>query len=306
MKGFDLSVDFCGIKLPNPVVAASGTFGYGEDLVDFFDPGVLGGLSTKGISLEPREGNPPIRIWETASGMLNAIGLNNVGLDVFIEKKMPFIRSLENTACIVNFYGNRIEDYVELAGKLSEVDGVDALEMNISCPNVKEGGIVFGSDPKLMNEVVLQTAKVCSLPLIVKLSPNVTNIADMAKVAVDAGADALSLVNTFTGMAVDIRTRRPILTNVIGGLSGPAIKPLALRMVHDVCKAVDVPVMGIGGIMNATDALEFMMVGATAVQVGTASFVDPTAMPDMIAEMVTILDDMGMSSINEWIGSIEV
>jgi dihydroorotate dehydrogenase (NAD+) catalytic subunit len=301
----DLSVNFCGVRLKNPVVAASGTFGYGEDLVDFFDPAILGGLSTKGISRLPREGNATPRIWETASGMLNAIGLNNVGLEAFILRKMPFIRSLGDTACIVNFYGNTVEDYAILAEALSAVDGVDLLEMNISCPNVKEGGIVFGSDPGLMREVIRETRPRCTVPLIVKLSPNVTSIADMAKVAVEAGADALSLVNTFTGMAVSIKSRKPILANRIGGLSGPAIKPIALRMVHDVCRAVEVPVMGMGGIMTATDALEFLMVGAQAVQVGTASFVNPTAMPEMIEGIARHLESQGMSSVAEWIGCLE-
>ena len=308
MTEVDLSVEFCGIRLKNPVIAASGTFGYGEEMSDFFDPGLLGGICTKGISLEAREGNPPPRIFETASGMLNAIGLNNVGIEAFIEEKMPFLRSLTDTACNVNFYGNRIEDYALLAGKLSAVEGVHALEMNISCPNVKEGGIVFGSDPVLMREVIQETRQTCSLPLIVKLSPNVTDIRLMARTAVEAGADALSLVNTLTGMAVDIESRRPILANKIGGLSGPAIKPIALRMVHEVyqeVKHLGVPVMGMGGIMKARDALEFMMVGSSAVQVGTASFVNPTAMAEIIDRMGTILQDAGVQSSADWTGSLE-
>lgn len=298
----DLSVDICGVRLKNPVIAASGTFGYGEDLRDFFDPSCLGGIATKGISRLPREGNPTPRIWETASGMLNAIGLNNVGLEAFIAHKMPFIRQLDGTACIVNFYGNSVEDYAILADELSAVDGVDILEMNISCPNVKEGGIVFGSDPGLMREVIRETRTRCRKPLMVKLSPNVTSIAEMARVAVDAGADCLSLVNTFTGMAVNIKTRRPVLANKVGGLSGPAIKPVALRMVHEVCRAVDVPVVGMGGIMDATDALEFLMVGACAVQVGTASFVNPTAMPEIIDGVARHLEAQGMRGLGEWIG----
>ncbi len=300
-----LGVTICGVDFKNPVIAASGTFGYGEDMIDFFDPGLLGGIATKGISLKPKAGNPTPRIWETASGMLNAIGLNNVGLDVFLEKKLPFLRSLSDTACIVNFYGHTVEEYAELAGRLGEVEGVDFLEMNISCPNVKEGGIVFGTDPKLMATVVSAAKKRCRVPLIVKLSPNVTDIALMAKTAVDAGADALSLVNTFTGMAVDIRRRRPILANGVGGLSGPAIKPLALRMTHAVCQAVAVPVIGMGGIMNARDALEFMLVGATAVQVGTASFVNPTAMPDMLTEMGALLAEQGVDNLCDWIGTLQ-
>ncbi len=305
MSDVKLAVDCFGLTLKNPIIAASGTFGYGEDLSDFFDPALLGGIATKGISLQPKAGNPTPRIWETPSGMLNAIGLNNVGLDVFVEKKLPFLKSLTETACIVNFYGHTVAEYAELAEKLSSVDGVDALEMNISCPNVREGGIVFGTDPKQMAEVVAEAKKFCKVPLIVKLSPNVTDIAMMAKTAVDAGADALSLVNTFTGMAVNIRNRRPILANIIGGLSGPAIKPLALRMTHDVCRAVSVPVIGMGGIMTAQDALEFMLVGACAVQVGTASFVNPTAMAEMPGGMQALLAEMGVSDINDWIGAIE-
>jgi len=311
MSNVDLSTElkfehYPTIKLKNPIMAASGTFGYGQDMTDFFDPALLGGIATKGISLEPREGNPPIRICETASGMLNAIGLNNVGLEAFIEHKMPFIRKMDKTACLVNFYGNCIEDYVTLAGKLSEVDGVDALEMNISCPNVKEGGIVFGSDPVIMKEVVSATRANCKKPLIVKLSPNVTNIAQMANVAVDAGADGLSLINTLTGMAIDINTKRPVLANVIGGLSGPAIKPIALRMTHEVCKSVDVPVIAMGGISTPTDALEFMLAGAVALQVGTASFTNPNAMTEMITGIENILEEKNIATLKEWIGTLDV
>ncbi|RJO64907.1 MAG: dihydroorotate dehydrogenase [Myxococcales bacterium] len=302
----DLGATFCGLTLKNPIIAASGTFGYGEDMTDFFDPSLLGGIATKGISLLPKEGNRTPRIWETASGMLNAIGLNNVGLDAFIEKKMPFLRSLKGTICIVNFYGHSIPEYALLAERLSAVDGVHAVEMNISCPNVKEGGIVFGADPVLMAEVISEARKRCRLPLIVKLSPNVTSIARMAETAVAAGADALSLVNTFTGMAVDVRTRRPILANVFGGLSGPAIKPLALRMTYEVCQATKVPVIGMGGILNAMDALEFLMVGAKAVQVGTASFVNPTAMPEIIEGIERYLTKEGMRAVADWIGCLEL
>ncbi len=302
--GVDLSIDFAGIHLKNPVLAASGTFGYGADMTDFFDPGLLGGIATKGISLLPRAGNPPVRIAETASGMLNAIGLNNVGLDAFIADKMPFLRSLDDTITVVNFYGNCIEDYVELTRRLSDVEGVDLLEMNISCPNVKEGGIAFGTDESMLREVVSACAAVRRVPLMVKLSPNVTDIVRMARIAENAGADALSLVNTFTGMAVDVQSRSYVLHNRIGGLSGPAIKPLALRMVHDVCRAVTIPVMGMGGILNAEDALEFLLVGARAVQVGTASFVCPTAMPEMIHGMETFLENRGVASVGDWIGSL--
>lgn len=300
----DLSVKLGALTLPNPVIAASGTFGYGEDLVDFFDPRELGGIATKGISLLPRAGNDTPRIVETAQGMLNAIGLNNVGYEAFVERKLPFLRSLKPTLTIVNFYGHSIEDYATLAGKLSAAEGVDALEMNISCPNVKEGGIVFGTDPVLMREVVSEAKRRARVPLIVKLSPNVTDIAAMARVAVEAGADALSLVNTFTGMAVDLATRRPVLANGVGGLSGPAIKPVALRMTRDVCRAVNVPVIGMGGIMSARDALEFLLVGATAVQVGTASFVNPRAMPEIISGMREFLERESIPSVREWIGTL--
>lgn len=292
------------LELQNPVMAASGTFGYGQDMVDFFDPAILGGIATKGISLEPREGNPPIRICETASGMLNAIGLNNVGFEAFVENKMPFLRKLEKTACLVNFYGNCIEDYAKLAEKLSAVEGVDALEMNISCPNVKEGGIVFGSDPVIMSEVVSAAREKCTKPLIVKLSPNVTSISKMAEVAVNAGADGLSLINTLTGMAIDINSKRPVLANVIGGLSGPAIKPVALKMTFEVCKAVDVPVIAMGGISTAEDVLEFLLAGASAVQVGTASFTNPNAMQEMIKGIADILEAKEVSSVEDWIGSL--
>ena len=301
----DLTVTFCGLTLPNPVIAASGTFGYGEDLLDFFDPRLLGGIATKGISLLPRPGNATPRVVETAQGMLNAIGLNNVGFEAFIAKKLPFLRSLKPTATIVNFYGHSIGDYATLAAQLSAADGVDALEMNISCPNVKEGGIVFGTDPGLMREVVMESKKHCRVPLIVKLSPNVTDIGAMARVAVEAGADALSLINTFTGMAVDLGTRRPILANGVGGLSGPAIKPIALRMVRDVRRAVAVPIIGMGGIMNARDALEFMMVGADAVQVGTASFTNPLAMPQIIQGIGEFLQAEGIEKVSDWVGTLK-
>lgn len=306
MAKVSLGVELCGLRLKNPVIAASGTFGYGEDMTGFFDPGILGGIATKGISLEPRPGNPPVRICETPCGMLNAIGLNNVGLEAFAGEKLPFLKSLESSAVIVNFYGRTIEEYAELSEKLSALDGVDALEMNISCPNVKQGGSAFGADEGIMREVVGETRGRSRAPLIVKLSPNVSDIARMAAVAVEAGADAVSLVNTFTGMAVDLKSRRPVLANGVGGLSGPAIKPLALRMVRDVCRAVEVPVIGMGGISNAGDALEFLMVGARAVQVGSANFVNPLAMPEIIAGMEEWLAAEGIHDINDWIGSLIV
>ncbi len=301
----DISTEIAGVKFKNPVIAASGTFGYGEDMKEFFDPGLLGGISTKGLSLKPRMGNRPQRIAECSAGMLNAIGLNNVGVDKFISDKMPFIRSLKDTVCIANFFGSTPGEYAELAARLSEVEGVHMLEMNISCPNVKEGGIQFGVDPKLAAEVVALSRRATRLPLIVKLSPNVTDIALMAEHVVDAGADAISLVNTFTGMAVDVNTRRPVLSNVVGGLSGPAIKPVALRMTWQVCRRVKVPVIGMGGISTPEDALEFMLVGACAVQVGTASFINPYAMPEMVDGIRAFLAERGIPSLKDWIGGLE-
>jgi len=301
----DISTEIAGVKFTNPVIAASGTFGYGEDMKEFFDPGLLGGISTKGLSLQPRMGNRPQRIAECSAGMLNAIGLNNVGIDKFISDKMPFIRGLSKTVCIANYFGSTPGEYAELAARLSEVEGVHMLEMNISCPNVKEGGIQFGVDPKLAAEVVALSRKATHLPLIVKLSPNVTDIALMAEHVVDAGADAISMVNTFTGMAVNINTRRPVLSNIVGGLSGPAIKPIALRMVWQVCQRVKVPVIGMGGITTPEDALEFLLVGASAVQVGTASFINPYAMPEMIDGIRSLLAARDIASLKDWIGSLE-
>ncbi len=304
-QGVDLGVNIAGLRLKNPVLSASGCFGYGEDMTDFFPPSQLGGILTKGLSLAPREGNKPPRIVETASGMLNAIGLNNVGVDAFIKDKMPFIRSLDDTACIANIFGTTAEDYAELARRLSEVPGVHALEMNISCPNVKAGGIEFGKDPQIAHKVVSLTRKATSLPLIVKLSPNVSDIVKMAQAAKDAGADAVSLINTLSGMAVDIHKKRPILSNTVGGLSGPAIKPIALWMVYQVCQKVDIPVIGIGGISNTTDALEFLMVGAKAVQIGTGAFIDPMVMPKVLDGIAQFLSSRGISRVEDWIGTIE-
>ncbi len=302
----DLSVNIAGLHFENPVIAASGTFAYGEEMTEFFDPGILGGISTKGLSLKPRPGNKPPRIAECSAGMLNAIGLNNVGIDKFVSDKLPYLKSLEKTVCIANFFGSTPDEYAELAGRLSDLEGVHMLEMNISCPNVKEGGIQFGVDPDLAAEVVAKTRRETKLPLIVKLSPNVSDIALMAEKVVEAGADAISLINTLTGMAVDIDKRRPVLSNIVGGLSGPAVKPVALRMTWQVCQRVNVPVIGLGGIVCARDALEFMLVGASAVQVGTASFINPYAMPEIVKGMKTFLAEKGVSSIKDWIGGLEI
>ncbi|MBI5848272.1 MAG: dihydroorotate dehydrogenase [Nitrospirae bacterium] len=293
----DLSVRIGSLELKNPVMTASGTFGYGEEYAEFLDLGSLGAVVVKGLSLLPKEGNPPPRIVETASGMLNAIGLQNIGIQRFIEEKVPFLRTYD-TKVIVNFFGDSIDEYVAAAERLSSVEGIHALEMNISCPNKQAGWCIFGTDPKVTTQVVGAVRKATKLPLIVKLSPNVTDISLMARAAVDAGADALSVINTLTGMAIDIRTRRPKLANRTGGLSGPAIKPVAIRMVYEVFKAVTVPVIGMGGIMHAEDAIEFILAGAAAVAVGTANFVNPTATIEILDGIMAYMKDEKMGDIN--------
>ena len=300
-----MSVEIAGIRLRNPVITASGTFGYGEEFAEYVDLEKIGAIVTKGLSLRPRAGNPTPRIVETPGGMLNAIGLQNVGIDAFIDRKVPFLRTI-TTPVIVNLFGNTLEEYGELASRLDRVPEVAGVEVNISCPNVKHGGIVFGTDPKAAYEVVKLVRDSTIKPLIVKLSPNVTDVVEMAQACVDAGADALSLINTLTGMAIDLQKRRPVLANITGGLSGPAIKPVALRMVWQVAKAVDVPIIGIGGITTATDALEFMVVGATAVQIGTANFLDPSAAQTIARDMERYLLAHGISDIRKLIGSLEV
>jgi dihydroorotate dehydrogenase (NAD+) catalytic subunit len=299
------NVDIAGIKLKNPVMTASGTFGYGEEFAPYLDLNAIGAVITKGLSLAPKAGNPTPRIVETRGGMLNAIGLQNVGIDAFIEHKVPFIRTIK-TPVIVNFFGNTVEEYAELAGRLDVIPEVAGVEVNISCPNVKQGGIVFGTDPVAARTVVKAVRDATIKPVIVKLSPNVTDIVAMAQACEDAGADALSLINTLTGMAIDITKRRPILANITGGLSGPAIKPIALRMVWQVAKAVKVPIIGIGGIMTATDALEFILAGATAVQVGTANFLTPSAAEDVARGIEQYLAENGIADIRELIGALQV
>ncbi|MDR1708432.1 MAG: dihydroorotate dehydrogenase [Candidatus Accumulibacter sp.] len=301
----NLGVALAGLDLRNPVMTASGTFGYGEEFAGHLDIERLGAFITKGLSLKPRAGNPAPRIRETAGGMLNAIGLQNVGLDAFIEKKLPFIRSVD-TPCIANFFGETVEEYAEMAARLGALPEIAALEMNISCPNVKHGGLAFGADPACAAEVVAACRRATAKPLIVKLSPNVADIAAMAKACADAGADALSLINTLLGMAIDPETRRPALANVTGGLSGPAIKPVALRMVWAVARAVDLPVIGIGGIMTAADAIEFILAGATAVQVGTASFVAPDAAQRIAEGIEAWMLAHGETDIRNLIGGLRV
>ena len=271
----DLTVDLGKLVLDNPVIAASGTFGYGLEYTDFLDLNDLGGFSTKGLSINPKIGNPVPRVIETSSGMLNAIGLENIGLQVFLSDKLPQLKNYK-TRIIVNFFGDTVQQYVEMASALSKEERIDALEMNVSCPNVEEGGLQFSSDPTVLRQLVEATRKATDKFLIVKLSPNVTDITVLARAAEDAGADALSVCNTFVGMKLDLESGKPYLANRTGGLSGPAIKPLALNLVYQTVRAVKIPVIGIGGIANSEDALEFLMVGAKALQIGTANYIDPT------------------------------
>ena len=275
MADTDLTVDLGKLVLDNPVIAASGTFGYGLEYTDFLDLNDLGGFYTKGLSINPKIGNPVPRVIETSSGMLNAIGLENIGLQVFLSDKLPQLKNYK-TRIIVNFFGDTVQQYVEMASALSKEERIDALEMNVSCPNVEEGGLQFSSDPTVLRQVVEATRKATDKFLIVKLSPNVTDITVLARAAEDAGADALSVCNTFVGMKLDLESGKPYLANRTGGLSGPAIKPLALNLVYQTVRAVKIPVIGIGGIANSEDALEFLMVGAKALQIGTANYIDPT------------------------------
>ncbi len=281
----DLGVNFAGIPLKNPVIAASGTFGYGVEFEDVVHLKRLGGFVVKGLSHEPMAGNPPPRLYETAAGMLNAIGLQNIGARAFLEEKLPRLRQMKNVVVFANVFGNTREDYERTIQILNEGEGIAAYELNVSCPNTGAGGIHFGSDPRSLDEVVNRARRASQRPLIVKLSPNVTSVAQMARVAEDAGADAVSLVNTFVAMAIDAETRKPRIANVTAGLSGPAIKPIALRMVFDASKSVKIPVIGIGGISTAADVVEFMLAGAAAVQVGTASYWDPVATEKIVGEL---------------------
>ncbi len=299
----NLSVTIGKLKLKNPVMTASGTFGYGEEYSEFIDLNRLGAVVVKGLSLKPKDGNPPPRIIETPGGMLNAIGLQNIGLESFIKDKLPFLRRF-HTPVIVNFFGDSIDEYAEAAGRLSSVEGIHGLEMNISCPNKQAGWCIFGTDPKVTSEVVSAVRKSTGLPLIVKLSPNVTDIALMARVAQDAGADAVSLINTITGLAIDIKTRRPKLANITGGLSGPAVKPVAVRMVWEVYRSVKIPVIGMGGIMSSDDAVEFMLAGATAVAVGTANFINPMATIDIIEGVEIYMRDNRVTDVKELTGGM--
>ena len=284
-SGPDLRVSVAGIDLKNPIIAASGTFGYGIEFEDIVHLDRLGGLVVKGLSVEPMTGNPPPRLYETAAGMLNAIGLQNIGAQAFLDEKLPALRAKKNVVVFANIFGYTRADYERTIAILNEGEGIAAYELNVSCPNTAHGGLQFGSDPQLLDEVVRTAKRAARRPLIVKLSPNVTSIALMAHVAEEAGADAISLVNTFLAMAIDAETRRPRIANVTAGLSGPAIKPIALRMVYDAAHAVKIPVIGMGGITTPMDVVEFMLAGASAVQVGTASYFDPVATETLVGNL---------------------
>jgi len=298
------TVDLCGILFKNPVIAASGTFGFGREYAEYFDLRALGGISVKGITLKPRQGNSPPRIAETPSGMLNSVGLQNPGVECFLNEELPWL-SAKNTRIIVNINGNTIDEYCTLAEKLAGCSA-DMLELNISCPNVKKGGISFGVNPKSVYKVTKAVKAVAAQPLIVKLTPAAADIAETAQAAEQAGADAISLINTLLGMAIDVRTKRPMLANVTGGLSGPAIKPVALRMVWQAAKAVSIPVIGMGGIMTGEDAIEFMLAGATAVSVGTANLIDPCASIKIIAQIEQYMLEQGIKDIKEIIGKLAI
>jgi dihydroorotate dehydrogenase (NAD+) catalytic subunit len=289
------------MELENPVIVASGTFGYGQEFETFMDLSQLGAIIPKGISLNPMQGNPPPRIFETNGGILNSIGLQNPGLQVFIKDKLPYLKKIK-TNLIINFFGNTQKEYVELSRRLDSLDGISGLEMNISCPNVKQGGIIFGSDPKMTYRLVYDVKKSIRRPLIVKLSPNVTDITVIARSVEEGGADAVSLVNTFKAMAINIHTKKPELGNVTGGLSGPAIKPIALRMVWEVSQAVKIPVIGMGGIMKAEDAIEFMFAGASAIQIGTANLINPRAGIEVIKGIKQYLLQNRVGRIRDIIG----
>ncbi|MFZ5775184.1 MAG: dihydroorotate dehydrogenase [Thermodesulfobacteriota bacterium] len=303
MNSPNLAIRIGDVTFKNPVMTASGTFGYAREFEPYLNLHRLGGVVVKGISLTPRPGNPPPRIVETAAGMLNAIGLENVGLDRFVAEKMPYLREI-GTQVLVNILGDSLEEYATLARELDGVSGIAAIEVNISCPNVKKGGVAFGTDPAMARAVTETVRANTSRPVIIKLSPNVTDITAIAKAVEDGGAHAVSLINTLLGMAIDIRSRRPRLANVVGGLSGPAIKPVALRMVWQVARAVSIPVIGIGGISNTTDAIEFLLAGASAVQVGTANFVNPRAAEEIVEGMAQYLQEQQLESIQDVIGGL--
>ena len=301
----NICVNIGGIELRNPVMTASGTFGYAREFEKLIDLNRLGAIIVKGLSLEPSVGNPPPRIVETPCGMLNAIGLENVGLAAFVKEKLPFLKRLE-TPIFVNIYGKSVVEYAELTARLDDIEDVSGIEVNISCPNVKSGGLAFGAYPDSASEVVNAIRDKTEKPMMVKLSPNVTDITEIARSVEAAGADSISLINTLTGMVIDIETRRPKLANITGGLSGPAIKPVALRMVWQVAQTVKIPVIGIGGIMTEKDALEFLIAGAVAVQIGTANFVNPHATIDIIDGIEAFLIERQIDNLTDIIGTLKV
>lgn len=301
-----LSVDLCGIILDNPIIPASGTFGYGWEFAELYDIDQLGTFSCKGTTLKPRFGNPTPRIAETASGMLNAVGLQNPGVDAVIQRELPRLKECFHKPMMANVSGFSVEEYAAVCAKLDREPQIGWLEVNISCPNVHGGGMSFGTDPAMAAEVTRAVKAVTKKPVIMKLSPNVTDIAKMAKACEDAGADGISLINTLMGMRIDLKTKRPIIRNTTGGLSGPAVFPVALRMVWQVASAVSVPVIGLGGVSSAEDVIEMMLAGATAVQVGAANLVDPFICPKIIEELPKVMDRLGIQSLKEIIGGIRI
>lgn len=304
-KGIKLEVELGPLILPNPVMVASGTFGYGLEYSSLVDVSRLGGVVMKGLSLEPRPGNLPPRLVETFGGLINAIGLENIGVHAFVDQILPSIRK-QNVPIIVNIFGNSVHEYARLAEILSEAKGIAGLEINISCPNVKRGGMLFGTDPRSASEVVSSVRKNTSLPVITKLTPNVTDIGVIARAVVDAGTDIISAINTVSAMRVNIYDRKPMLGNIVGGLSGPAIKPIALRKVWEIVQTVSIPVIGVGGIVDYKDALEFLLIGAKAVQIGTANFINPKASLEIIQGIESFLDSQDIYDISEFIGSLIV
>ncbi|MGI6705361.1 MAG: dihydroorotate dehydrogenase [Clostridia bacterium] len=304
MNDLDLSVELCGLRLKNPIIAASGTFGFGREHSCFFDLGKLGGIAVKGLTIKPRKGNPAPRIAETPSGILNSVGLQNPGLSAFVESELPFLKEYD-TRIIVNIAGTTIDEYCQMAEKLSQVE-VDFIELNISCPNVKQGGITFGAQPDMVYEITHEVKKNCRHPLIVKLSPNTGDIQQTAIAAEEGGADAISLINTLLGMAIDVHSRKPVLANIVGGLSGPAVRPIALRMVWEVSRSVNIPVVGMGGIMSGEDAISFLLAGATAVSVGTANLIDPDACIRVLMELKRYMLQQGIQDVKELVGGLKV
>ncbi|HLJ14409.1 MAG TPA: dihydroorotate dehydrogenase [Bryobacteraceae bacterium] len=300
-----LAVSLCGIPLKNPVLAAAGTFGYGVEFASQVDLNALGGLVVKGLSCEPMNGNPPPRIWEAEAGMINSIGLQNIGVRAFVRDKLPALREF-NTAIFANVFGYTLEDYLEVIHVLDDAEGLAGYELNVSCPNTKHGGIYFSSEPQLLSELVAAVKQIARRPLIVKLSPNVARIEPLARAAEEAGADAISLVNTFVSLAIDAHTRRPRIGAGFGGLSGPAIKPIALRLVYEAAQAVRIPVIGLGGIASGIDAAEFLIAGATAVEVGTANFWDPTSLPRIASELDRFLQQDNIASVRDLIGTLRI